>query len=429
MRVLLTGATGFIGAALLSRLQTQGHDVWAVTRRMGSAARRLSPARWIELDVAQARTPKAWEPHLAGVDAVVNCVGALQDGGSDSVVGVHIHGPAALFAACEAAGVRRVIHFSAMGADKGALSSFSRTKAEGEMALMGRDLDWVILRPSVVVGRAVYGASALIRGLAALPFMPRIPDTGELQIVQLDDVTETVLFFLRPDAPVRVALEIAGPERLNFEQVVAVYRRWLGYRPARRAWGGAITPVVYRLGDLAGLLGWRPPVRTNARREMVRGAVGDPRPWTEVTGIRPKPLAAALAADPASVQERWFANLYLLKAVVFVTLAGFWLATAFISLGPGYGLGLQIMRKTPAAPLAEVSVIAGGLADLAIGIAIAWRPTARAGLIAALALSLGYLVIGSILRPDLWLEPLGPMTKIFPVIALNLVALAILEDR
>jgi uncharacterized protein YbjT (DUF2867 family) len=429
MRILLTGATGFIGSALLAGLQADGHEVRAVTRRMGPAARRLSPSGWIELDMARATSPQAWEPHLAAVEAVINCVGALQDGGRDSTVAAHVAGPAALFAACEAAGVRRVIHFSAMGADKGVVSGFSHTKAQGEAALMARDLDWVILRPSVVVGRAVYGASALFRGLAALPLLPHVPHTGELQLVQLQDVVETVRFFLRPGAPARVGLEIAGPERLDFQQVVAAYRRWLGYPQARRIGGGALMPLLYRLGDLAGLLGWRPPVRTNAQREMVRGAVGDPGPWSAITGIQPKPLAAALAADPASVQERWFANLYLLKPVVFVTFAAFWLVTAFISLGPGYGIGLEIMRKTPAGPLAEVSVIAGGLADLAIGPAVAWRRSTRAGLLAALALSLGYLVIGSALQPELWLEPLGPMTKIFPIAALNLVALAILEDR
>jgi uncharacterized protein YbjT (DUF2867 family) len=429
MRILLTGATGLIGSALLARLQSDGHEVWAVTRRSGSSPRRLAPARWLNVDMARATSPDDWTPHLNGVDAVVNCVGALQDSAADALGSAHVAGPAALFAACEAAGVRRVIHFSAMGADRGAVSAFSRTKAAGEAALRPRDLDWVILRPSVVLGRAVYGASALVRGLAGLPVMPKVPDAGDLQVVQLEDVVETVCFFLRPGAPKRVALEIAGPERLSFEEVVAAYRRWLGHRPARAAPGGSLMPLIYRLGDFAGLLGWRPPVRTNARREMTRGAVGDPAPWRAMTGISPTSLSAALAAEPASVQERWFANLYLLKPLIFVTFAGFWLATAFVSLGPGYGLGLAIMRRSPAAPLAEVSVIAGGLTDLLVGLAIACRRTARGGLLAALAVSLGYLVLGSALRPDLWLEPLGPMTKIFPIAALNLVALAILEDR
>jgi uncharacterized protein YbjT (DUF2867 family) len=430
MRVLVTGATGLIGSAIVARLAGEGHQVVATTRRKGSIARRVRADRWVTIDMARAVSPQDWLPHLDGVQAVVNCAGALQDTPGDSTAGVHVAGAAALFSACEQAGVRRVIHFSAMGADKQALSAFSRTKGEGEQALTARDLDWVILRPSVVLGRSAYGASALIRGLAALPFLPDVGQTGRLQVVQLDEVIDTVRFFLDPQAPARVALEVAGPERLTFDEVVATYRRWLGFEAARPLPGGKLLmPLAYRLGDVAGFLGWRPPVRTNARREMTRGAVGDNAEWKRITGIEPRTLRDALIAEPASVQERWFANLYLLKPVVFVTFAGFWLATAFVSLGPGYGLGLEIMRKTPAAPLAEVSVIAGGLADLAIGLAIAWRRTTRPGLWAALILSLTYLVLGSLLQPHLWLEPLGPMTKIFPIAALNLVALAILEDR
>jgi uncharacterized protein YbjT (DUF2867 family) len=430
VRVLLIGATGFIGSAVLVRLRAEGHQVVGLTRRKGSIARRLPADGWIVLDMAAAVTPEAWRPHLAGIDAVVNCAGALQDGASDSTQGVHVAGAAALFAACEAAGVRRVIHFSAMGVDRGELSTFSRSKAAGEEALTRRDLDWVILRPSVVVGRSAYGGSALFRGLAALPLLQAVSGAGRLQIVQLDEVAETVSVLLSPDAPRRVALEVAGPERLTFEDVVATYRRWLGFPAARAAPGGALLmPLAYGLGDLAGLLGWRPPIRTNARREMTRGAVGDNAEWRRLTGIEPRTLYGALMSEPASVQERWFANLYLLKALVLTVIAGFWLATAFISLGPGYGLGLEIMHKTALADFAAPTVVAGALADLAVGLSIAWRRTTRVGLLAAMALSLGYLVIGTVLQPQLWAEPLGPMTKIFPILALHLVALAILEDR
>src|SRR5690606_22733787 len=134
----------------------------------------------------------------------------------------------------EQAGIRRFVHLSAVGADREALSPFSETKKAGEAALSARDLDWVILRPSVVVGRGAYGGSALLRGLAALPVLARIPDAGPLQVVQLDDVVDTVAFFIEPHAPARLALDVAGPERLAFDEVVLAYRRWLGHSDPRR---------------------------------------------------------------------------------------------------------------------------------------------------------------------------------------------------
>jgi uncharacterized protein YbjT (DUF2867 family) len=430
VRVLLTGATGFIGSTVHARLHSDGIEVVGVTRRLTAAARRLPASHWVELDLSQATSPEAWRPHLAGVYAVINCAGVLQDSTRDSTAGVHRDGPAALFAACEAAGVRRIIHLSAMGADKQSLSSFSASKRQGDEALTARDLDWVILRPSVVVGRPAYGGSALFRGLAALPVLPRLQGAGELQIVQLDDVVATIRFFLDTEAPSRVALEIAGPERLSFDQVVAAYRGWLGFPPARSAPGaGLLMGLMYRLGDLAGALGWRPPIRSNARREMVRGAVGDIEPWVRLTGISPRPLAAALEAEPASVQERWFARLYLLKALVFGVFSLFWIATGLISLGPGYQIGKAMMLEGGAGPLSGPSVVAGALADLAIGAGIAWRRTTRPALWAAVFISLFYAAAGTLLLPRLWADPLGPMLKIWPILALNMVALAILDDR
>jgi hypothetical protein len=130
------------------------------------------------------------------------------------------------------------------------------------------------------------------------------------------------------------------------------------------------------------------------------------------------------------VQERWFARLYLLKPVVFGVFSLFWIATALLSLGPGWEIGIGLMHEGGVTGIAApLTVIAGALADLVIGIGIAVRRTARPALYGALILSLVYVVIGTALVPRLWIDPLGPMLKIWPILALNLVALAILEDR
>ena len=79
--------------------------------------------------------------------------------------------------------------------------------------------------------------------------------------------------------------------------------------------------------------------------------------------------------------------------------------------------------------LSEPSVVAGGLADIAVALGIAWRPTTKLALWAALGVSVFYVAAGTILLPELWADPLGPMMKIWPILAFNLLCLAILDER
>ncbi|WP_345947100.1 DoxX-like family protein [Bradyrhizobium sp. 174] len=178
------------------------------------------------------------------------------------------------------------------------------------------------------------------------------------------------------------------------------------------------------------MLGWGTPVSSTAKAEMRRGAIGDPEPWRQLTGLRPRDLEGALAREPASVQERWFARLYALKPLIFGVFGLFWVVTGIISLGPGWEIGMSLLREGRVPEkFASLTVIAGALADIGIGLAILWRPLSRYGLWAALIISLTYVVIGTALVPRLWADPLGPMLKIWPVLMLNLVAMAIREDR
>lgn len=108
----------------------------------------------------------------------------------------------------------------------------------------------------------------------------------------------------------------------------------------------------------------------------------------------------------------------------------FWLATGVIALGPGWQEGISLMHEGGVFgwPAAAV-VIAGAACDIAVGLAIGWRRTARFGVIAAIVVTIAYAIIGSVLVPRLWSDPMGPMLKVLPILALHLAALGIVDDR
>ena len=315
MRILLIGAGGLIGSAVAARLKRDGHEIVAVGRGGGPAARRVPADRWVTLDLRRATTPEAWLPHLAGIDAVVNCAGVLQDSAATPPGKVHRETPMALWRACEVSGVRRVIHFSALGVDRGGITDFSTSKFEGDRALEMSGLDWIVLRPSVVVGRPAYGGSALFRALASLPVFPRAGQAGPVDVVQLDDVAETVARLVEPGAPSRLALELAGPDRLAFADIVAAYRR-CGWTPARTFtapdW---LMGLAYRAGDALAWLGWRPPIRSTPGREIAAGRSATTGPGAGRQGssrVRSPPLSppspprCRSAGSPASTcSSRW----------------------------------------------------------------------------------------------------------------------------
>src|SRR5437879_10873285 len=95
---------------------------------------------------------------------------------------------------------------------------------------------------------------------------------------------------------------------------------------------GFLLDLGAKLGDLASLLGWMPPMRTTAIAELRRGVTGDPKGWMATTGIVPKTIAEMVGRRAATIQDKWFARLFLVKALVIASLALFWTVSGVISL-------------------------------------------------------------------------------------------------
>ncbi|RWK08569.1 SDR family oxidoreductase [Mesorhizobium sp.] len=431
MRVLVLGGYGLIGEAVLGRLIEDGHDLVGVGRDVHNARRRKPGVRWIAADMSRLLAAADWMPLLAGVEAVVNAAGALQDGPRDHLDAIHRLSVAALVTACEQAGVRRLVQISAIGANPASDNAFFRTKAEGDRAVASSSLEWTILRPGLVIAPAAYGGTALLRALAAFPwFVPAVLADRPIQTVSVADVAEAVSRAVEGDLARGQIIDLVEERARPLGAVLLEFRAWLGLPKARVV---TVPAIVGRLAGTAadglGLLGWRSPLRSAALAALEKGVTGNSTPWAEITDRPPQALETTLAAMPAHVQELWFARLWLLKPVVFAVLSWFWLFSGVVGLvRQDAAADILISRGLPGT-LAFGMVLAGSIADIVVGAAVVVRPLARSALIAMIAITLLYLAAATALAPDLWLDPLEAIVKAVPMLCLALAALAILEER
>ncbi|WP_331371558.1 SDR family oxidoreductase [Sinorhizobium chiapasense] len=426
MNILILGATGFIGSAIAKKLVNDGHRVTGLSRDPSRAALTMPALQWIRADLA-GMTRGDWQGALTGHEIVVNCAGALQDGLSDDLVATQEKSMLALYEAARDSGLRLVVQISAETESAGSDLPFLATKRRADAALASSGLPFVILRPALVLGRNAHGGSALLRALAALPFaIPLIHAGSPVATVALDDVAGAVSAAVNGDLPAGSDLALGNDEHLTLKDLVLIHRHWLGLPPAPAI---ALPPTLARpvtwLADVAGLLGWRSPLRSTAMMVMSGGIASRPS-----ADFRPRLVSAAenLAAAPSGVQDLWFARLYLLKPLIVVALSLFWVISGLVPFFAFDAASTHFAVFLPE-PLASAATIATCLADIALGLAVLVRPWARRALLGMLLLTLAYLLAATLAEPTLWRDPLGPLVKVLPSILLTLTALAILDER
>ncbi len=433
-RVLVTGASGFIGRYVVAALRQAGHEVVGGARDLGRARRAIPAIDWLSVEMNRDTTPEAWAPRLAGIDAIVNCAGILQGGRGDDIHAVHTAAPIALFQAAEAAGVRRVVQISALGVDAGAGTEYAASKTAADDFLVTMALEWIVLRPSLVYARDSYGGTSLFRALAALPWILPLPGSGRqaFQPVAMADVAATVARLVRPDAPSRFRLDLGGPEALTLNDILSAYRRWLGLGPGRAvAVPMGLIRFSGRLADLTRWFGGRGALSSTAVRQLEHGNTCDSDPRLAELGIRPGRFENWLAANPAGVQDRWHARLYFLHPALRVALGLFWLwtgiATAFL-FPVAESEALLARVWVPDALLGPVFWL-GSAFDAVLGMLLILRWRVKAVGLAGIAATAGYLALLTAGMAELWLHPLGPLSKLLPLLVAMAIMVAIEDDR
>ena len=431
MRILVLGAYGLVGQSVVRELCSAGHQVIGLSRR--PEARRLLPERvsWVSGDLNSMVSEAHWTPLLDGVDAVVNASGALQTGLGDDLAAVQRDAIVALVAACEEKGLKRFVQISAPGASPDASTEFFSTKGEADRALRASRLSWVILKPGLVISPTAYGGTGLLRMLAAVPLLqPIFLGEAQVQTVAADEVGQAVVLAVERSNLSGHDFDLveADPHRLAW--VVQQFRRWLGFREPGFVIQvpDAIGLLCGRAADVAGWFGWRSPLRSTALKVLGEGVRGDPLPWRAATGQTLRPLDATLRMMASTRQERIFARTQLVFPVLVFGFALFWIASGLIGLWQ-LDAAAGVISGAFGNGGGVAAVLAGSLADIAIGVGLLFRRTLVVACLAAIGVSLAYLLSATVFVPSLWADPLGPLVKIFPVIGLALALMAMGEER
>jgi NADH dehydrogenase len=289
MLVALTGSTGYVGRHVVTRLLRHDHEVRALVRRPEKAG--WLADRGVEVLRGDLDDAEALGHLVRGAGALVHLVGIIVEVGRQTFARVHDQGTSRLVRAAQDAGVKRLVHMSALGArpDAGA-TAYHRTKAAGEEAVRTSGLSFAVMRPSLIAGRGNQALAMMVDMLRLSPVVPVIGDGSyRMQPVHVDDVAEAFAVAVeRPE--LTGTYDLAGPEQLTYHRMLDLLEEALGVRRRRMS-----VPVgVARFAAHAGaMLPGLAPITPDQLQMLLEGNVTDANALESAFGVVPRPFTEA----------------------------------------------------------------------------------------------------------------------------------------
>ncbi|HXV91139.1 MAG TPA: complex I NDUFA9 subunit family protein, partial [Gemmatimonadales bacterium] len=288
--VAITGATGFVGRDIVREVLARGHGVRLLARdpaRLPFTADGLTVVPGTLADAA------AIARLVGGADAVIHLVGIIAETGDATFKAVHVEGARTVARAARTAGVRRLVHMSAVGArhDPDA-TAYHRSKAVGEDEVRQAGIPHVILRPAVIVGRGSVPIALLARLHGLLPAIPVFGAADfPMQPVWIGDVA-TAFAMAAEGTGADGAYELGGPDRITYEEFVRAIGRAVGHpRPLVRVPLGLARFAASAFDVLPPSIA---PITSQQLQMLVEGSATPDNAIERVFGIRPLGFEAAL---------------------------------------------------------------------------------------------------------------------------------------
>jgi uncharacterized protein YbjT (DUF2867 family) len=292
-KVLVLGGTGFVGRHICEKLTRQNIHVTVPTRRR-SNAKHVQSLPMLDVLEANIHDPVALATLVAGHDAVVNLI-AILHGDEAAYERAHVEFPQKLAAACQQAGVKRLVHVSALGAAADGPSMYQRSKARGEAVLQAAELDLTVLRPSVIFGADDKFLNLFAKLQSVFPVMPLAGAATKFQPVWVEDVAQAVVTSLTQHfSPEGQIIEACGPDVLTLKELVQLSAIAAGVNRGRGRPVLALPPFLGKLQAMAmRLLPGEPLIsQDNLDSMKVDNVASGKLPGLQALGVNPSALAA-----------------------------------------------------------------------------------------------------------------------------------------
>jgi uncharacterized protein YbjT (DUF2867 family) len=293
MRVLVTGATGFVGSRLREFLRKDGHDVRLLVRRESADRFRVGvPADAYDVVFGDIFETNTCLHACDGCDTVVHLIGIIREFPARGITFDELHRVATsnIVDAAKRTGVQRFIHMSALGAREDAVSMYHRSKRAGERIVEGSGLRWTIFRPSWIFAPGDE-LSRTIKDLVRKPIVPLI-DGGRahVQPVALDDVCHCMAWSLRMPETQGKIFELGGPDRITYRTLFEQAASSIGRKMrAVTVPSGMIRPAVAVLQRFKSF-----PLTVDQLRMLAEDNVCEIDPYVKTFNLQPASFSKAI---------------------------------------------------------------------------------------------------------------------------------------
>ncbi|MCS7182619.1 MAG: complex I NDUFA9 subunit family protein [Thermoanaerobaculum sp.] len=271
-KVLVTGASGFVGTRIVAELLQRGFQVVALARRLSQSSSEPGVIR-----VAADVTLSGWERWVEGCSAVIHLVGIIREDPRQGITfhGAHVEATARVVEVCKKFGIFRLVHMSAVGADPQSPIPYHRTKGQAEELVRASGLAWTIFRPSVIFGPGDGFTTTLTGVIRRAPLVPVFGDGSyPLQPVAVEEVAEAFVASLENPQAVEQIVELGGPEVLSYRQVLQRIASSLG---KKRLFVPIPLPLVRPAVKIAAWLLSNPPITPDELAMLLAGSTADIR--------------------------------------------------------------------------------------------------------------------------------------------------------